>query len=39
LERIQPATLLNDNLQCMSMQELDARRAELIRTAIALSAI
>ncbi len=39
LERIQPATLLNANLECMSMQELDARRAETIRTAIALSAI
>lgn len=39
LERIQPATLLNANLQCMSMQELDARRAELMRTSIALSDI
>lgn len=39
LDRIQPATLLNANLECMSMQELDARRAETIRTAIALSSI
>ncbi|MBQ9081916.1 MAG: hypothetical protein IJY28_00265 [Clostridia bacterium] len=39
LERIQPATLLNANLECMSIQELDTRRAELIRTSIALSSI
>ena len=39
LECIQPATLLNANLECMSIQELDERRAELIRTAIALSSI
>lgn len=39
LERIQPATLLNANLQCMSMQELDAKRAELMRKSIALSTI
>lgn len=37
LDQIQPATLLNANLQCMSTQELDIRRAELLRSTLTLN--